>query len=149
SLAALGEQDLHAKIPVAVLMQLLQHAHREIAARGRVERPMEMPIQRTPSRRLAGAPRILELVEHVVRALQLLATHARNGASKQVALDVRAQLEELVDLIERETRHHGTAVRIERDEPFRLELTERLANRNPAHAKLVRKRVLAKWLAVR
>ena len=67
--------------------------------------------------------------------------------AKEIALDLRAQLEQLLDLLERQTRDDRAAMRIERHEPFGLELTQRLAHGNAAHAELVGERVLPQRLA--
>ena len=61
---------------------------------------------------------------------------------------VGAQVEDLLDLLERQARDDRAAVRVEGDEAFGLELAERLADRDAAHAQLVGERVLSQRLAL-
>ena len=51
---AVRERELHAQIPVAVLVQLVHDAHRELAIGRRVERRVKLPIERAPHRDLAA-----------------------------------------------------------------------------------------------
>src|SRR5215510_9368990 len=144
---AMREENLHAEIPVTVLVQLLKHAHGEVALCWRVQRRVEVPVERTPARGLSGAQRVLELVEDLGRALQLLGAHLRDGAAQQVALDFSAKFEQFVDFVERQARNDRSAVRVERDESLGLELAKRFANRDAADAELVGEGVLAQRLA--
>ena len=43
-----GERQLHSEIPIAVMVQLADDAHRQHAIGRRIERRMELPIERTP-----------------------------------------------------------------------------------------------------
>src|SRR5262245_21870940 len=130
-------------------MELLKHAHCEIASRRRVERGMEPPIERSPSLRLTGSERRVEFVEEVGRSREMFRPRAGNGALQQLALDVRAQLEQLLDLLERKRRDDRAAVWAERDQSFSLELPERFTDGNAAHAQFLRERVLSKGFALR
>src|SRR4029079_3743081 len=51
---AVGQPELHTRVPVALMMQLTYDAHRELAVRGSVQRRVELPIERSPNADLAG-----------------------------------------------------------------------------------------------
>ena len=94
--------------------------------------------------------RVLELVEHVGRAVELLLRSFSEwrAAARSHSMSARSS-NSSVDLVERQARDDGAAMRVERDEPFGFELTERFAHRNAAHAQLVGERVLTKRFSVR
>ena len=60
----------------------------------------------------------------------------RHGASNEVGLDIGAQFIQFRNLLQRKRRDDGATVWIERDESFRLELPQRLTDRDPADAEL-------------
>src|SRR5262245_53818449 len=149
AVSAVREQQLHSEVAVAVLMQLLKHTHGKVALGGCVECGVEVPIEWPPPGGLASVQRILELVDDIAGPLELLVVHLWNGATQQVALDLRAQLEELIDFVERQAGDHRATVRVEGDQSLGLELSEGFADGNSADAKLVGEGVLAQGLAFR
>ena len=62
-------------------------------------------------------------VENLGGACVVFCGHMRNGAPDEIALDLRAQLEQFLNLFERQRRDDRAAMRIERHQPFGLELT--------------------------
>ncbi len=109
---------------------------------------MKVPVERTPPRRFALGERVFERIQHFDGAVELLVGHEGNGAAEQIAFDVGAQLEQLVDLVERERGDDGAAVRAEADEALGLELAQGFADGDAAHSEFVGEGVLAKGLAV-
>src|SRR6476620_11314142 len=68
---------------------------------------------------------------------------------QQIELDHRTELEQLLDLVERQRGDDRTPMGIEGDQPLRLELAQRFAYRDAADAELLGDGILAEWLAFR
>ena len=94
---------------------------------------------RTSSRSsLLGIERV-EAVAARAQLVELLVGDARAGAPRGVALEQRAKLVQVLEVVGVVDPDHRAAVRDRVDEPLRLEHQQRLADRRPADPQLARR----------
>src|SRR6185369_10456254 len=127
---AVGEGQLHTEIAVGLLVQSLRDAEGDGSVRGGVEGRVKRPVHLAPRGDVAIAKGLPVALEHFGGARDLRGVERGDGAPEERGLDVGAEREDLVDLIERERGNDGAAMWAEGHEPFRLELTQRLADRD-------------------
>src|SRR5208282_3400138 len=110
---------------------------------------MELPVPFTPGFRFRiFFERLLELPQYVFGAAEILVTEVGNGLAEHVALEDRARFEKLRNLLGRQRRNHGAAIRHDCDQPFGSEMAQRFANRDAADLKFGGNRVLTQLFAL-
>jgi hypothetical protein len=92
---------------------------------------------------------VVVLAQDRVESRAILRCQAGRRAAQQTRFQQGTQLKQLLDLVEGGLRHDGAAMGQDLDEPFALELNERLAKGNPADAEFARKGVLAELVPAR
>src|SRR5690606_17837965 len=91
----LRQRELQTNVPVALVLQTLEDAHRQRPAGRGEEDLVELPVQRAPRTHVARVERILVPIQDLIGAVQIGRVEVRQRAPEEVGLEQRTKLEEL------------------------------------------------------
>ncbi|KIU28429.1 hypothetical protein SR39_25870 [Methylobacterium radiotolerans] len=139
----LGGRDLQPRRPLAILQE---RGHDRQGARpagvpDQVE--VEAAVQVAPAEDLAGLQRRAVLLREGVEIADVVGGQVRCRELEQLRLELNAQLEDVLDLLERQARHDRPAMRHDPHELAGLQLQQGFADRDAADPELLRQGVLA------
>jgi len=143
-----GEDQMQARVAIAIIVQGFEDGEHHRAIRGRVERGVERPVPLAPGFHVGVVfERFLEMLENFCGGLKIFFGEIGDGLAEHVAFQDRASFEQLHNFVGREGGNDRASIGDDGDQPLGGQMAESFAHRDAADLKLGGDGVLAELLA--
>ena len=144
-----GENQMEARVAVAVIVESFQEREHHGAVRGCVQRRVERPVPLAPGFHVGVVfERFLEVLENFFGGLEIFFGEVGDGLAEHVAFQDRARFKKLHNFVGRERGNDCATIGDDRDQPFGGQMAEGFADGDAANLKFGGDGVLAELLAL-